>query len=98
MSEPVAPSFFGGSRVWTTFFLVSVSSAFVIGARIYEPHRASRVISTGAAICALIGGIVPAIGSRHPRAQRWLLLCSLAAVGVVFGVIIREIVRGPYFR
>jgi hypothetical protein len=68
----------------------------MFGVWIYEPHQASRLLSTGAAICGLIAGVMPAVGSRHPRAQRWLLLVSLATLSVTFGVLSRMILRGLY--
>ena len=92
MNEPaVAPPSNARTKlvITTAFFAVM----FVLGSQ-FDPRQSGRVFAAAGAVTSIVAGIIPAMGSRRPRLQRWLLRVSMTAAAIMFGFLARMIVRG----
>ena len=92
MKEPaVAPPSHARTKLVITTALFAVM--FVVGS-LFDPRQSARVIAATGAVTSIVAGVIPAMGSRRPRLQRWLVLASMTAAAVLFGFLARTIIRG----
>lgn len=93
MIEP-ALAFTTSSRKQRVVTIVVCGLVFLLGSQLVDPHVTRRVFAGAVLVTSLIAGIIPALGTGHPRLSRWLLLTSFASLAVSLGLLTRIIVQG----
>ena len=89
MSSRAVAVLLGGSRVRLAISVLFLGLAFTIGNLTIDPRHVKTAVGTLLMVTGLISGTVPLLGPWNPAAQRWLVLLSLSAVAVIFGLLTR---------
>jgi pheromone shutdown protein TraB len=94
MAEPTFASPTRNSRTHLVFTILLFVVMFLLGNRVVDQHISRRLFAGVVIVTGVISGVIPALGSRHPRLVRWLLLASLTSLAVALGLLARTIIRG----